>query len=194
MPGGSLDDHDLVRRNRTDFGVRIVREVVVVVAVAVTEDHPRVEESLEGLLRVHETEVVEHFVPEAAVEQVEYGVLGAPDVQVHRHPVAFGLGRPGRLLVGGIDESQVVPAAPGPLRHGVDVAAGGLPGFGIRGLDPRGDPAERWLEFAARFEIVEFGKQNGEIFFGNEPRLVALEVQHRQGLSPVALPAEEPIA
>ena len=75
---------------RPDVRLRIVGEVVVVVPVAVAEDHPGIEKLLEGLLRVHEPQVVEDLVPEARVEKVEHGVLGAAHVEVHRHPVAFG--------------------------------------------------------------------------------------------------------
>ena len=45
-------------------------------------DVPLVDEPLERLGRADMAEVVEHLVPEAAVEQVEHRVLDAADIEV----------------------------------------------------------------------------------------------------------------
>ena len=49
-------------------------------------------ELLERLFDVHHVLVEEDLVPEAGVEEVQDGVLGAADVEVHRQPAL------GRLL------------------------------------------------------------------------------------------------
>jgi hypothetical protein len=75
-----------------------VRRVVVLapgVLVAVGQDHALVEQLLERLLGEHQAAVVEHLVPEAGVEQVQHRVLDAADVEIDRHPVLLGSGRPG---------------------------------------------------------------------------------------------------
>ncbi len=93
--------------------------VALAVAVGEAQDHPLVEELLEGLYGGDETGVVEHLVPESGVEQVQYRVFGAADVEIHWHPVALLLGVPATLFVVGVDVAQVIPATPSPLRHGV---------------------------------------------------------------------------
>ena len=62
-----------------------LRHLLVVLA----EDHALVHELLERLGGADDAAVVEHLVPEARVEQVQHGVLGAADVQVDRHPGLF---------------------------------------------------------------------------------------------------------
>jgi hypothetical protein len=46
------------------------------------EDEALVDETLERLGRGDVAEIEEHLVPEAGVEQVEHGVLGAADVEI----------------------------------------------------------------------------------------------------------------
>mmetsp|Transcript_27935 Transcript_27935/g.65200 ORF Transcript_27935/g.65200 Transcript_27935/m.65200 type:complete len:334 (-) Transcript_27935:1805-2806(-) len=67
--------------------------------------HPLVDQLLERLGGRHQIKRVEHLVPEARVEQVQHGVLGAADVQVDRQPRLLRLRRPGRLRVGGVSKA-----------------------------------------------------------------------------------------
>lgn len=57
------------------------------------------------------------LVPEPSVQEVEHGMLGATDVQVHWHPVLLRSLVHQRAAVAGIDEPQVVPAATRPLQR-----------------------------------------------------------------------------
>jgi hypothetical protein len=77
----------------------------------------------------HDAEVEQHLVPEAGVEQVEHGVLGAADVEIGHAPIfqRLGAGEGARVLR--VEETQVIPARAGPLRHGVGLAAGADPGI-----------------------------------------------------------------
>ena len=43
---------------------------------------PWIHQALEGLRRGDVAEIEEHLVPEARVEQVQHGVLGAADVEI----------------------------------------------------------------------------------------------------------------
>ena len=82
----------------------------VFVFVGVAEDHALIEEFLEGFLGVDESDVVEDFVPEPGVEEVEDGVFGASDVEIDGHPVFFvGCAKWSRVVVG-VDVAQVIPA------------------------------------------------------------------------------------
>ena len=56
-------------------------------------------------------------MPEPRIQQVQYGVLRSSDVKVHRHPVLLLLGVNQLPSVGRVNEPEVVPAGPSPLRH-----------------------------------------------------------------------------
>ena len=71
-------------------GVGVV-VLAALVAVAVGQDHPLVEEPGERLGGRDQAGVVEHLLPEAGVEQMQHRVLDAADIQVDRHPVALQL-------------------------------------------------------------------------------------------------------
>ena len=62
-------------------------------------------------------EVMENLVPEAGVEEMEHGVLGAADIEVHaagfrttRHPILISLLADEALGICGIAETQIIPA------------------------------------------------------------------------------------
>ena len=66
--------------------------------------------------------IVENFVPEAGIEEVEHGMFGSTDIEIHPtalHPVLFGNWTPWGGGVGGIAKTKVVPAGASPLGHGV---------------------------------------------------------------------------
>ena len=92
------------------------------------------EQLAEGLGRIDVAQVVQHHVPEACVEQVQDGVLGAADVEVDAviaQPIGLGLGRAERIVVVRVGVAQVVPAAARPAGHGVGLAIDH--GLGIEG-------------------------------------------------------------
>ena len=80
------------------------------VFVRQAEDHALVEELFERLFRVDEPDIVEDFVPESRVEQVQDGVFGAPDVEIDGHPVFFVFLAKWSRVVVGVDVAQVIPA------------------------------------------------------------------------------------
>ena len=88
-----------------------------------SQDHPLIDQPLEWLGRADQAAIEEDFVPESAVEQVQYRVLGAANVKVNRHPVLLFFRVPGLIGVPGVQIPQIVPARPGPLGHGVGLAA-----------------------------------------------------------------------
>ena len=128
-------------------------------------------------------------MPEPAVEQVQYGVLGAADVQVHRHPVFLFLGVPGGLVVLGIEIAEVIPARSGPLRHRV-----GLAPICLRVAHPLLRLAQGGLGLAGRLEILELGQPDGQLRLWNRVRLVVLVENDRKWLAPVPLSREQPVA
>ena len=72
---GSVFVDDVVRVHHVAAGLGHLLAVLA-------EDEALVDESLERLGRGDVAEIEEHLVPEAGVEQVKHGVLGAADVEV----------------------------------------------------------------------------------------------------------------
>ena len=159
------------------------------------EDHALRDQPLERLLRGHRADVVQHLVPESSVQEVQHRVLRAAHVEVHGHPVLLQAAVHHRVLVLGVDETEVVPARPGPLGHGVGLASRGAAADGIGGLDPIFHVREGTLAAAARLEVIRLREGERELFQRHGDGLVApLGVHHGEGLAPVPLPRKEPIS
>ncbi len=155
--------------------------VLVSVVLGLAQDHPLVDKLLEWLGSAHVAAVVEHLVPEPAVEQMKHGMLGAADIEVDRHPVAFELGIDEPLGVLGVDVAQVVPARAGPLGHRV-----GLADVAVGVVDPVGRLAERRFGLAAGAKVVEVGQPDGK--FGDR-NARALSRRRGRGRSGTARPS-----
>ena len=134
------------QRIRAVFRDHVVRVDDVAAALGhllsvLAEDQTLVDETLKRLRCADMAEIEEHLVPEARVEQVQHGVLGAADVEIDaagglpigdcrlpigfersRHPVALGVRPTKRLEFSRIAVAEVIPARAGPLRHGVRLA------------------------------------------------------------------------
>ena len=82
-----------------------------------------------------ETHIDEGAGEEAGVEEVQDGVLDAPDVLVDRHPVPDRLGIEGPVGAPGIAEAQEVPGGVDEGVHGVGLAAGRPPIDGAGGVE-----------------------------------------------------------
>ena len=86
------------------------------------QDHSLIHQPGKRLGRADMPEIKQHLVPESRIEQMQDGMLDAADVEIDRHPVPFFYRIDQVRLVVRIDISQVIPARPGPLRHGVGLA------------------------------------------------------------------------
>ena len=198
--------HDLVGRH----------VLAAVVGVGVGLDHALVEQLVERFGRVHVAEVEEHLVPEAGVEQVEHSVFDAADVQVHTafitrvlvvvraHPVVELVLLHHVLGVGRVDVTHVVPAGAGPVRHGVGVAVVGLLAVAQveLDLDPVLVAAQRCLRVGlgvhriegARLIVGHVGQVDRQCGIRQQVRGAVFAVDDREGLAPVALAGEQPVA
>ena len=87
-----------------------------------TENHSLIDELVEGLGLRHVSTIVEHLVPEAAIEEMENSVLGATDIKVHRHPGLLHFGIDNLPGISWIQKAEKIPARARPLRHGVGLA------------------------------------------------------------------------
>ncbi len=150
-------------------------------------------------------------MPEAGVQQVQHGVLDASDVQVDTTNPSLGVGHPVLLdiwvdqpvLVGGVQVSQVVPAAACPLRHRVELAnevsfaasvaqvvAGSHP---FLGATQRRFGVGVLIQRSGR-PVDELGELDRQLVGGNPDREADLVVDDREGFAPVALTREQPVA
>ena len=114
-------------------------------------------------------EVEEDLVPEPGVEQVQDGVLGAADVEINPrlggialsrrpHPVALGLRSAKGAGVVGVQIAQVIPAAAGPLRHGVGFARGA-----VRQVHPVLGAGQRRLAVRSGLVVLKRWRQHRKI-------------------------------
>ena len=170
-----------------------------------------------GLLGANKAQVKEHLVPEAGVEQMQHRVLDAANVEVHAArvlramllrtragPVALVLDIAECLIIAGIDIAQLVPGRTRPLRHNVGIAEVGL--WTVAqiqlDLDPIAHLCQWWLWLGI---LVLWIKGNGLIIFhlwqlyrqhGFRQGVgkAVLVIDDGEGLAPVTLAGEEPIA
>ena len=125
---------------------------------------------------------------------MKHGMLGAAYVEVDRHPV-FLLGRIDECLcVLRIDVPQVVPAGTAPLRHGVGLALCGAAALGTSAVDPAVDVCQRALSRAGRLIACDFRQGEGKLVLRNKDCSAVRAVDEGDGLSPVSLAAEDPVA
>ncbi len=84
-------------------------------------------------------------------------MLTAADIQIHRHPILL-LHRVNQALgVFRVDKSEIVPAGPGPLGHGVRLTPGGLASHWISRRKPIDQIGQRALAGAGGREVRRFG-------------------------------------
>ena len=148
---------------------------------------------------------------------MQHGVLDAADVEVHASrvlramllrtragPVALVLDIAECLIIAGIDIAQLVPGRTRPLRHNVGIAEIGLwAAAQIQlDLDPVAHLCQRWLWLGILvlwikgngfiiFYLWQFYRQHG---FRQGVGKAVLVVDDGEGLAPVTLAGEEPIA
>ncbi len=127
-------------------------------------DHALAQQVSEGLVHAQQAQVAQCLGKEAAVEQVQNGVLDAADVVIDGHPTVGGLAGEGQLGVVRVGIAHVIPARARKRVHGIGLAlgratadrAGGLvellalskgfrrrPGPGSRAASPAADPRAR---------------------------------------------------
>ena len=168
-----------------------------------------VDQSLERLDRADDTQVVEHLVPEAGVQQVQHGVLDAADVQVDAavgravasHPVLLRSRVGDDIIAERIDVAQVVPARPGPLRHDVEVTGIGLGAVAKVDIDVA--PLLGATQWRFRLGVLvelpwcpidELGQVDRKVVVGERDGVAVLVEHDRNWFTPVALAGKEPVA
>ena len=147
----------------------------------------------ERLVAGHQARVVQHLVPEPRVEEMQHGVFGAADIQIHRHPVTLQLRIHQAARIVGIDEAQVVPARARPLRHGVGLAARRPSAGRIGRVQPVRGLGQRPLRRTAGPEVLQVRERQRQFGFRKGTRN-AVHEHDRKRFAPVTLAAEQPVA
>ena len=160
---------------------------------ALAEDHAVAGALLIRLLGRHDADVIQELMPEAAVEQVERGVLHAAVVPVDRAPVIQSLLGGERLVVVRIHVAQEVPARAGPLRHGVGLTLGGTAALRAGGIDPVGHLAQRALAVIGGLIAVHLRQHERKLILRDRHPAALRAVDQRDRLAPVTLAAEDPV-
>ena len=161
--------------------------------VGESQNHSLVEQFLIGLVGVDNAQIEQNLVPEAAVEQVQHGVLGAAHIQIDGQPVVFGFNREWRRVVLGVGVAQIVPARARPLRHCVGLVAAAASVF-VNHCEPVGCVGQRRFASVARLVLGEFGQRVRQVLLVDGGHFAVFPVDNGERLAPVALAAEQPVA
>ena len=158
------------------------------------QDHAVGGTLLVRLLGGHNADVIQELVPETAVQQMQGGVLHAAVVPVHGAPILERLLAGDGVVVLRVAVAQEVPARTGPLGHSVGLALGGGTAAGAGRADPLGMARQRAFAVLARLKVLDLGQAQGQLALGQGHPTALVAIDHGDGLAPVALTAEHPVA
>ena len=153
-------------------------------------DHALAQQVGEGLVHAQQAQVAQCLGKEAAVEQVQNGVLDAADVVIDRHPAVGGLAGEGQLGVVRVGIAQVIPAGAGEGVHGIGLA------LGRAAADRAGGLVELLAlgEGFAGAQVQVLGQRHRQLILGHGHDAAVLAVDGRDGVAPIALAGNEPVA
>ncbi len=117
-------------------------------------------------------------------------MLDAADVLVHRKPAVHLLGREGRAFVMRVGVAQVVPAGTREGIHGVGFALGRAAAHGARRVDELLVRGQR----LACGKVDVLGQAHRQVLFRHGHQAALRAMDGRDGVAPVALTADEPVA
>ena len=153
-------------------------------------DHALAQQVGEGLVNTQQTQVAQCLGKEAAVEQVQNGVLDAANVVIDGHPTVGSLAGEGQLGVVRVGIAQVIPAGAGEGVHGIGLT------LGRAAADRAGGLVEVLAlgEGLAGAQVQVLGQRHRQLVLGHGHDAAVLAVDGRDGIAPVALAADEPVA
>ena len=146
------------------------------------------------LFRVDDADIIEELVPEAGVQQVKRRVLHTAVIPVNGGPIGFSFFGDGSILVVRVHIAQIIPAGACPLGHGVRLAFGRAAAARASSVDPVGHLRQWAFAIVSRLIAVNLRKNNGQLLLGNRHPAALRAGDHRDGLAPVALAGENPVA
>ena len=141
----------------------------------------------------YHTEIIEEFVPETGIKQMERGVFHAAVVPIHGRPVLQRFLRSQRLIVVGIHIPQEIPAGSRPLRHGIGFTPGFSAAAGAGGIDPVGHFGKGTFTVVSGFVTLHIRQHQRKLVFGHALPAALVAPDHGDRLTPVALTGEYPV-
>ena len=180
--GAVLGDHVL---GGDDVALRLRHRLAVLVL-----HHALAQQVRERLVELKQPQVAQHFRVEAAVQQVQDGMLDAADVLVDGHPTVRLLGRERQLLVVRIGVAQVVPAGACERVHRVRLALRRAAAYRARRVHERLVRGKR----LACSQVDVLGQAHRKVLLRHGHEAAFRAVHGRDGVAPVALTADQPIA
>src|SRR5512133_2063479 len=145
-----------------------------------------------GLIAGYIAHVTQHLGEKTGVEQVHDGMFDATDILVYRHPV-IDLG----AVKGCLQQirTAVAQEIPGRLHkgiHGIRLATGGNSADRTGYINKRIQPGQGTATFTGKFNI--YRQCYREILFRNRYDTTDIAVDDRNGIAPIALPGDAPVA
>ena len=144
--------------------------------------------------RRHLADVVEEFMPEAAVKQMQRRMLHAAVVPVDGEPVVERFLARERLVVVRVRIAQEIPRGTGPLGHRVRLALGRAAAVRARRIDPVGHLRERRLAVVGRLIALDLRQAQRQLLFRQRHVAALFALDNRDRLAPIALAREDPVA
>ena len=158
------------------------------------QHHAMARSLLIGFLRGYESAIVEEFVPEARVQQMQRRMLHAAVVPVHGHPVVQRLlPRKGPLVVG-VAVAQEVPAGAGPVGHGIRFPNGLSAALWAGGMQPVLRPGQTAGTVVRGRKIIQHGQRQRKLILRQRHPAALVAVYQRDRLAPIALAGKHPVA
>src|SRR5437867_4246574 len=138
----------------------------------------------ERLLRGGVSEIVQYFMPEAGVHQMENGMFRTADVQVDRHPVSFLVPGTDLARVVWIDVAKIVPARSCPLGHRVGFATSLAFRLAVNNLHPLRRKGQGRLGRSAWLKQFKVGEKQRKLIFRKRLQRSVFKLYDRDGFTP----------
>ena len=159
---------------------------------AILDDHALGQQVGEGLVAGYVSQVAQYLGKEAGIQKMQDGMLDTADILVNGHPVIHPFAVQRAVLEVGAAIAQEIPGRLDKGVHGVGFAPRRLAAQGTGAVDKGIQLGQRTAPFPAELHV--HGKPHRQILFRDRHHAAAVAVDHRNGIAPVALTGDPPIA
>ncbi len=174
-------------------------DVDAVAGTRLAQDHALVTQLQHRLIEVEEPRIAQRLGEEAGIHQVHHSVLGTTGIGINGGPVSLLRRIPGHrvsadgftLTIVGAEVSVLIPGRADKGVHGVRLAGSRAAARRTRRVEETLVISERALTCGHEVDII--GQEHRQLFIGHRHRPARIAIDHRDGRSPIALPADQPI-
>ena len=132
----------------------------------------------------HHTDIIQEFVPETGVQQVQCGMLHTAVIPVDRSPVLKRFFAGKSLVIVRVHIPQEVPGRASPLRHSIGFTFSRTAAARAGGIDPVSMPCKRAFAVLARLKVGDFRQTERQFTFRNRLPAAFFTLDHRDGFAP----------